>query len=323
MGTDTETAELEAQPLVEPATFAMPLASDQGLFDEVDEYFEAGARVEPGDVVVDAGANVGAFAIRVAERTAGRVTIHCIEPAPAMFAKLEENIATHPALRRATTTTSCLALTRPERAGEERPFYFFERIPTNGTYDLADKRAEYEAYFFGKAARLEAVLAATIPIVGALLGRIARHVIEVACRRQNRLGTWIADRATGLRVLTCKTESLERWADAMGVTDIDLLKIDVEGAELDVLLGCASKWPMIKSVALEAHDRGGRVAAIETLLRARGFPWIRRLKPKITESTGLDNVILVAHRARPNAGAGERSADGALRVQRATSEVSS
>ena len=120
--------------------------------------------------------------------------------------------------------------------------------------------------------------------------------MSAAIWTHSRLGVWLADRVTGLRVISCKTDSLEHWADAQGVTRIDLLKIDVEGAELDVLLGCGAKWPIIRSVALEAHDRDGRLDAIESLLRKHGLTSLRRFKPKITESTGLDNVVLVAHR---------------------------
>ncbi len=54
--------------------------------------------------------------------------------------------------------------------------------------------------------------------------------------------------------------------------DVDLLKIDVEGAELDVLRGIDDEhWPLIQHVVLEAQDLGGRLAAIRTLLAGRGF----------------------------------------------------
>jgi FkbM family methyltransferase len=273
------------------------IESDRAMLEEVDEYFEVGACVDPGDVVVDVGANVGAFAMRVAERTDGRVTIHCFEPAPITFVTLQQNVASHPELRQAKSTTSCLALTRPDVAGEERAFYYFERIPTNSTYDIDDKRAEYQAFFAGKAAQIDSVLSSRVPLVGSLLGLAVRRTIEAVCHRDNRFGVWLADRATGLRVISCQTQSLERWAEENGVDRIDLLKVDVEGAELDVLLGCGSKWPIIRSVVLEAHDRDGRIESIVALLEENGLTSIRRLRPRVSERSGLDNVILIAHRA--------------------------
>ena len=55
--------------------------------------------------------------------------------------------------------------------------------------------------------------------------------------------------------------------------EIALLKLDVEGAELDALRGLGdADWSRVRQVVVEAHDGGeGRVAALEALLRARGF----------------------------------------------------
>ena len=53
---------------------------------------------------------------------------------------------------------------------------------------------------------------------------------------------------------------------------IDLLKIDVEGDELEVLRGIAADdWPLIEQIALEVHDREGRLGKVEALLRQQGY----------------------------------------------------
>jgi hypothetical protein len=273
-----------------------PLASSD-LLDEVDEYFAAGARVAPGDVVVDVGANEGAFALRVAQRTRGCAHLHCFEPAPAIFAALERTQRATAGLREARLHR--VALTAPEHAGRPRAFYYFARIPTNSTYDLGDKLAEYEAYFRGKARRLEAWLALSLPWIGALLGAGARALVDAFCDRRNRVWAWLALRATGLVRTTCETDSLERWAARERITRIDLLKIDVEGAELDVLAGLGPLWPHVRQIALETHAREGRAARVEALLRAHGFDRLRTTQPRITEQTGLDNVLIVAERSAP------------------------
>jgi FkbM family methyltransferase len=284
-----------SQPALSEASPSDEPAIDHALQDEVDEYFEAGAEVRPGDVVVDVGANVGAFAMRVAERTRGGVTVHCFEPAPVTFAALERNRRTHTWLARAGGTVNNVALTRPESAGQKRPFYYFSAIPTNSTYDLADKYAEYRAFFVGKATVI-ATRVEVVPLAGTWVGKAFVRTAEWIFRPENRFVTWLADRATGMSVLECETDSLESWAAKHDVTRIDLLKVDVEGAELDVLLGCGSLWPAVRSVALEAHDRDGRLDTISELLRGHGFTSIRRFRPKITAETGLDNMILVAKR---------------------------
>jgi hypothetical protein len=56
---------------------------------------------------------------------------------------------------------------------------------------------------------------------------------------------------------------------------IDLLKIDVEGAELDVLQGIDEPdWPRIRAVIAEVHDVDGRVDAVRRMLEERGFDHI-------------------------------------------------
>lgn len=53
---------------------------------------------------------------------------------------------------------------------------------------------------------------------------------------------------------------------------IDLLKIDVEGAELDVLKGLDDEhWPLIRNIVLETMEKSGIRAEIEELLKQKGF----------------------------------------------------
>lgn len=266
------------------------------LREEVDEYFEAGVVVRPGDVVLDVGANVGAFATRVAERTDGDVTIHCFEPAPPTFAILERNLRTHPHLARARARAWPLALTRTEHAGRERDFYFFANAPTNSTYDLDDKHAEHEAYFAAQTRRASARLTRSVPRIGPRLGAALVWSSARVFRRDNRLMTWISDRASGVEAQRCRTDSIERWSASAGVTRIDLLKIDVEGAELDVLEGCGAMWSRIHCVAVETSGRADRAQTIRERLRSNGLTEIRSLVPRAAIRDGLDNVLFVARR---------------------------
>ncbi len=55
---------------------------------------------------------------------------------------------------------------------------------------------------------------------------------------------------------------------AQGLERVDLLKIDVERAELDVLHGVRQQdWPRIRQVVLEVHDVGGQLATVQRLLQ--------------------------------------------------------
>ncbi|ONK10269.1 FkbM family methyltransferase [Streptomyces sp. MP131-18] len=77
---------------------------------------------------------------------------------------------------------------------------------------------------------------------------------------------------------------------------VDLLKIDVEGAELDVLRGVDTEhWPLIGRLVLEVQDLDGRLDAIGDLLRGHGFVVDARPSPLIPE----DVRTFLVHAVRP------------------------
>eukprot|EP00802_Teleaulax_amphioxeia_P016224 Tamp_16338.p1 GENE.Tamp_16338~~Tamp_16338.p1 ORF type:complete len:304 (+),score=54.31 Tamp_16338:434-1345(+) len=59
-----------------------------------------------------------------------------------------------------------------------------------------------------------------------------------------------------------------------GITSVQLLKIDVEGDELDVLMGLQdADWRKVQQVAVEVHDIDFRLSRIQALLQRHGF-WV-------------------------------------------------
>lgn len=77
---------------------------------------------------------------------------------------------------------------------------------------------------------------------------------------------------TGVEI-TVRTERLSAALRRHGVErPVDLLKIDVEGAELEVLQGVdAVDWPRIRRVAAEVEDVHGRLEAFRRELTDHGF----------------------------------------------------
>jgi FkbM family methyltransferase len=77
---------------------------------------------------------------------------------------------------------------------------------------------------------------------------------------------------------------------------VDLLKVDVEGAELEVLLGIdPPQWPLIGQALLEVQDLDGRLAAVCDLLRGHG------LEPKASLAPMADPDVrnYMVHAVRP------------------------
>jgi FkbM family methyltransferase len=260
--------------------------STEELLAEVDEYFAAGAEVSPGDVVVDVGANVGAFSLRAAERCNGDVTLLCFEPAPETFRALAANMEQNELLKRTRHTVHQRGLASKDQAGSDLSFFNFKNFPTNSTFDLAAKRREFEIFFEDRATRLEA----KVPVLGKPLGW------AVARLPKGKVGWWVSRRIMGLEEVKAQIETLDEALRREKIERVDLLKIDVEGPELEVLRGLGPEtWPRIRQVVLETHDRDGRQAKIEALLRENGLTDVRAVAQK-TQDNGLESVVIVARR---------------------------
>jgi FkbM family methyltransferase len=67
--------------------------------------------------------------------------------------------------------------------------------------------------------------------------------------------------------ITVKVKKLDDW---WGEAPIDLMKIDVEGAEFNVLQGAKRILPLVKNIVVELHDRG-RKQELERVLGGCGF----------------------------------------------------
>ena len=69
-------------------------------------------------------------------------------------------------------------------------------------------------------------------------------------------------------------QTLEESLEKEGLSNeiIHFLKFDVEGAELDVLLGLSgATWQRVQQLAVEVHYFDNRLQDIQTLLREKGF----------------------------------------------------
>eukprot|EP00752_Nemacystus_decipiens_P003003 g2786.t1 len=69
---------------------------------------------------------------------------------------------------------------------------------------------------------------------------------------------------------SCSVVPLSLAIQQLDISNVDLLKVDVEGDELAVLHGIDDDhWPKIRQIALEVHDVDGRLAATVSLLRSQ------------------------------------------------------
>jgi len=162
-------------------------------------YAAARSLLRPGDTVVDAGANIGAFSVLAARLVAPSGRLIAIEMMPGTAARLRSNL------------------------------------------DLNGVQAEV----------VETALASTS-------GRIVVAAIDPAKGGQATLA--LAHTLDRPQTLSVVTRTLDEVLE--GVGDIALLKLDIEGAEIDALAGAAAVLRRTDAIIFEELDDSGPTAAV-------------------------------------------------------------
>ncbi|GKT50416.1 methyltransferase sdnD [Colletotrichum spaethianum] len=112
--------------------------------------------------------------------------------------------------------------------------------------------------------------------------------VEIRRGFAQRVGEEIAAKVFGdAQEVDIRLQRLSHFLDACkGLERIDLIKVDVEGAELDVLLGMDDKyWEMVCNVVLETCIDSGVKPAIEEILHDKGFIVTTEAAPLLPEKT--------------------------------------
>jgi amino acid adenylation domain-containing protein/FkbM family methyltransferase/non-ribosomal peptide synthase protein (TIGR01720 family) len=212
------------------------------LYDEMFEknaYLRHGVHLHDGATVLDVGSNIGMFAMFAHVRHAG-LRLVCVEPNPHVRTLLDANLRLFGA---AAHVFDCGIGEVEGRA--EFTFYPWFSILSGLHADVDDEKAVVRSYIRHQQDMAGSDDATVDEVISAKLRPVTLPV------RLRPLGDIIAE---------------------SGLTGIDLLKINVEKAELEVLLGVRDdQWAMIRQIALELHDVDGRLDTTLAMLRGRGF----------------------------------------------------
>lgn len=270
-------------------------------------------QLQPGDVVVDVGANIGMFALWAAwhEQVAGKVRVLSYECVPSTHAVLAKNAKRH-------TQGECqLEAFAYGLSDAERTATIYHH-PNFSIWSTSKRDMD--------GAR-DAMLRENLPHLanrasadrGAALRWLPTGLFH-------SLVCWGGGRIIGalnkVEAVSCR---FRRLSDAVfvegGVERVALLKVDVEGAELDVLKGIdADHWRCIEQVAMEVEN-DDLAAQVTNLLQAQGFrvrTWRSGDMERLLPTSQVKQLLakradLVAGRA--TAGGGTKGAIG----RRATS----
>jgi amino acid adenylation domain-containing protein/FkbM family methyltransferase len=217
------------------------------------ELFERGTYLRhgidlPEDArVIDVGANIGLFSL-LAGRGRPRARVWAFEPIAPVFDALRLNAE----LYAPNVKLFPYGLAASERQAD---FTFYPR------YTMMSGLADY------------AVPEREADVVRRYLDNLEQRGDEGAGRLLDRAGELLAGRFDP----EIRTGLLRRLSDVIreeGIDRIDLLKIDVQRAELDVLLGLDdADWPKVRQIVMEVHSEGpdGHLREVRDLLERHGL----------------------------------------------------
>ncbi len=244
---------------------------------EVQSYFGNGMRLNAGDTMFDVGANIGLFSLAAYQHCDRDLRIFAFEPVAAIFELLQVNCERNTEKLHVNVFRCGLS----HRAGTAELAYY-PRAPVLSTA-YPDREADLKV--------LQEI------IVDHLI-HLEEAPLAVRCLRwlprslRDPLVASVLRRALVPVTVPCEMRTLSEVVSDYGVERIDLLKIDVEKAELDVLKGIdGSDWPKIRQVVVEVHDLDDRVETITRLLSAGGLRSISVDQPPTLKDSNIFTVF--------------------------------
>lgn len=237
-------------------------------------YAKHGISLSEGDCVFDVGANIGLYSIALARELPG-LRLFLFEPIPAIFAVLQQNVAEH----LASANVRLLNIGLGCRAGNVWFDYNRNLTIVGSAHARVTKRAAR------RDTRLSTWASACVRdlqrmgmlhprLAALLLAALASRIFSgLALALVGITGLALAlPRLFSRRRIEAPVRRLSYIIRAYAVERIDLVKIALEGGELDVMLGIYDDdWPRIRQFVIEVYDVDGRLEGLRTLLESRGY----------------------------------------------------
>ena len=221
------------------------------LYEEIFEkgsYVRHGITLPAGSCVFDVGANIGMFTLYVQQQCPS-ARVYAFEPVDELCATLRAN---------------------SELLGG--PVKVFDHGLWGAEQEI--EFTYYERYTMMSGVKAYADAAAEVAVIKSYLRQEQSHGESGAGELLAQAEELLAGRFEG-RSEQCRMRRLSEVIREEGVPAIELLKVDVQRAELEVLRGIdQGDWAGIRQVVMEVHDEeggAGRCEEIRRLLAERGY----------------------------------------------------
>ena len=229
--------------------------------------------------VFDVGANSGLFSMEVMRRTEGQAHIYSFEPIPETYNLLQLN------LQQFEPSTMHLFNCGLGQREQSITFMYRPQAPTiSSSYDMFDTDAQKMVLSLFYNENLASKFHAVIP-------RYFKYLPHFINKQLISLAFYLYCKTIGKAIpIECQLSTISKVISNHNIKKIDLLKIDVEKAEMDVLIGIEdSDWEKINAVALEVHNIDNRQDKILKMLERYGFDNI--LVDKVVDDQFIFNIF--------------------------------
>jgi len=240
-------------------------------FGEDNIYDRHGIALNDGDCVFDIGANIGSFLLYIGSELQS-AKVFCFEPIPETFAVLEKNASL---VSHLDINLHNLGVADSSRTTE---FTIFDATSVSSTMyeDSSAERRRNDRKFIAEELKSRNVF---WKVAFDWSPRVVWLPFLEAVRRFH----------SGKSTVECQLRSLSEIIDENFVKKIDLLKIDVEGAEWDVIAGMRDHhWSRVKQLVMETHNGIEDARRIESKLQEIGFE--TKLEPGMA---GVDHLFMI------------------------------
>lgn len=216
-------------------------------------YLAHGVSIHDNDCIFDVGANIGLFTLQAVGQ-AENLRLFSFEPVPEVFDLLELNCKIH------APDARCLSVALGDHLAESSFTYYpnasvLSGLDANEVDDKALMRRFLKDRFQGQA---------------------SDAMVEE-----------LIDSRLDVKEINCQVETISSLISRFDLNCIDLLKIDVEKAELSVLEGVGDQgWKKIRQIVVEVHNFENRLEKIIALLKRHGFTVVIE-QPSILKGTEL------------------------------------
>jgi FkbM family methyltransferase len=236
-------------------------------------YSQSPIQLHDGDCVFDVGANIGLYSMFLS-RSFRNIKIFAFEPIPEIFSILKANTQ-----RADSSTIECLnlGLSNQPRTAQfqfERGFSIMTSMYPDQIRQCVRADASIDDWAIATLHDLK-----TISQIPTWLSSYLKWLLNISILRYLGLGSlgailwWLRrDLPSSPQLIDCQLTTVSEIIHQYQIESISLMKIDVEGSELDILLGIKEQdWSKIKQFTIEVHDIDRRVETITKMLTGNGY----------------------------------------------------